>query len=215
MSLKVNEIFYSIQGESSFAGYPCIFVRLAGCNLRCAYCDTRYAYDEGTEMDILQIIKQVERYGCPLVEVTGGEPLIQKETPHLIHSLLEKGYHVLLETNGSQDISMVDRRCVRILDIKGPSSGEMGKNDFSNLERLTEKDEIKLIVGDRIDYEYAKKIIEMIRQKALTKNPVHLSPLFGEMPYQTLAGWILEDQLPARLHLQLHKVIWPEEKRGV
>jgi 7-carboxy-7-deazaguanine synthase len=215
VSLTVNEIFYSIQGESSFAGYPCVFVRLTGCNLRCSYCDTRYAYDEGTDMEIPHIMKQVEMLRCPLVEITGGEPLIQQETPYLIHCLLEKGYHVLLETNGSQDISIVDRRCVRILDIKGPSSGEMEKNDFANLDRLTEKDEIKLIIGGRADYDYATKIIEMIRQKASPKNPVHLSPLFGKMPYETLAGWILEDRLPARLHLQLHKVIWPKEKRGV
>lgn len=215
MSLKVNEIFYSIQGESSFAGYPCVFARLAGCNLMCSYCDTRYAYDEGTEMEIPEIMERAEMYRCSLVEVTGGEPLIQKETPRLIHCLLEKGYHVLLETNGSQDISIVDRRCVKIIDIKCPSSGEMEKNDFKNLERLTEKDEIKMIVGDRADYDYATKIIEMIKQKASTKNPVHLSPLFGKMPYQTLAGWILEDRLPARLHLQLHKVIWPGAKRGV
>ena len=215
MPLKINEIFYSLQGESSFAGHPCVFIRLAGCNLRCSYCDTSYAYDEGIALETGEIIKQVERYQCPLVEVTGGEPLIQRETPNLILRLLEKGYQVLLETNGSQDISPIDPRCVRILDIKGPSSGETEKNDFKNLERLTEKDEIKFIIGDRTDYEYAKEILILISLMTSRRNPVHFSPLFGKMPFQTLTEWILKDHLPVRLHLQLHKLIWPGETRGV
>jgi 7-carboxy-7-deazaguanine synthase len=211
LSLKINEIFYSLQGESSFSGYPCIFIRLSGCNLRCSYCDTRYAYEEGAEMEILEIIKQAEAYPCSLVEITGGEPLIQEETPILIRFLLDRGYQVLLETNGTQDISTVDVRCVRIMDIKGPSSGEMKKNDLRNLKKLTEKDEVKFIIGDRADYEYAMEILKHVPPK----NPVHFSPLFGVMPYRTLAGWILEDRLSVRMHLQLHKVIWPSETRGV
>ena len=133
MSLKVNEIFYSIQGESSFAGYPCVFVRLSGCNLRCSYCDTQYAYDDGEQLEIPEIVNSVKAYDCPLVEITGGEPLIQAETPNLITQLIENGYKVLLETNGSQDISLVDERCIRIVDIKCPSSGEHLRNDLGNL----------------------------------------------------------------------------------
>ena len=144
MSLKVNEIFYSIQGESTFAGRPCVFVRLTGCNLRCSYCDTRYAYEEGNELEIDEILRRVKSYTCPLVEVTGGEPLIQKETPFLLRRLLDEGYQVLLETNGSQDISRVDKRCIKIIDIKCPSSGESDKNDLRNLEKL-DQDEIKFI----------------------------------------------------------------------
>ena len=215
MPLKVNGIFYSLQGESSYAGYPCVFVRLTGCNLRCSYCDTQYAYDEGIDMEIQEIMKRVESYQCPLVEVTGGEPLIQEDTPRLILRLLEKDYQVLLETNGSQDVTPIDPRCVKILDIKGPSSGEMEKNDFSNLERLTEKDEIKFIIGDRIDYEYAKEILKLISLMTSRKNHIHFSPLFGEMPLHTLAKWILEDRLPVRLQIQLHKMIWPEEIKEV
>jgi 7-carboxy-7-deazaguanine synthase len=211
LSFKVNEIFYSIQGESSYSGYPCVFIRLSGCNLRCSYCDTRYAYDEGAEMEVPLIMKQVEAYHCPLVEITGGEPLIQEETPHLVRFLLDKGYRVLLETNGTQDISRVDPRCIRIMDIKGPSSGEMQKADFKNLERLTEKDEIKFILGDRVDYDYALEILKRIPPVS----SVHFSPLFDKMPYPKLAEWILEDHLTVRLHLQLHKLIWPLETRGV
>ncbi|GAJ03129.1 unnamed protein product, partial [marine sediment metagenome] len=161
MPLKVNEIFFSIQGESSYAGRPCVFVRLTGCNLRCSYCDTQYAYDEGREMEIGEIIDRVASYECPLVEVTGGEPLIQKETSVLIHRFLEEGFEVLLETNGSQDISQIDDRCVKIVDIKCPSSGEEEKNDLDNLTRLTDKDEIKFVIGSREDYEYARKILDI------------------------------------------------------
>jgi 7-carboxy-7-deazaguanine synthase len=153
--LRVNEIFFSIQGESSYAGLPCVFVRLSGCNLRCTYCDTRYAYEQGDHMDVSEIIDRVSGYDCRLVEITGGEPLLQEETPALISGLLDRGFTVLLETNGSMDISGVDGRCIRILDVKCPSSGEAEKNDFGNLPLLTHEDEIKFVVGDRADYEYA------------------------------------------------------------
>jgi 7-carboxy-7-deazaguanine synthase len=215
LALKVNEIFYSIQGESSYAGRPCVFVRLTGCNLRCSYCDTQYAYDDGDLLEIGEILKRVASYKCPLVEVTGGEPLIQKETPSLIHSLLEEGHEVLLETNGSQDIGQVDERCVKIMDIKCPTSVEEGKNDLKNLSLLADKDEIKFVIGDRGDYDYAKRILNSMAPGPSGVNPVHFSPVFGKMDPGLLAKWILSDHLDVRLHLQLHKILWGPEKRGV
>jgi 7-carboxy-7-deazaguanine synthase len=215
VALKVNEIFYSIQGESSYAGRPCVFVRLTGCNLRCSYCDTRYAYDEGDLMEINDVLKRVASYKCPLVEVTGGEPLIQKETPSLIHNLLEAGHEVLLETNGSQDIGQVDERCVKIMDIKCPTSGEEGKSDLKNLALLADTDEIKFVIGDRGDYDYAKKILNSMDLKPSPISRVHFSPVFGKMDTGLLAKWILADHLDVRLHLQIHKIIWDPEKRGV
>jgi len=215
LALKVNEIFYSIQGESSYAGRPCVFVRLTGCNLRCSYCDTQYAYDEGDLMEIGDVLKRVASYKCPLVEVTGGEPLIQKETPSLIHSLLEEGHEVLLETNGSLDIGQVDERCVKIMDIKCPTSGEEGKSDLKNLALLADTDEIKFVIGDRGDYDYAKKILNSMDLKPSPISRVHFSPVFGKMDHGLLAKWLLEDRLDVRLHLQLHKIIWDPETRGV
>ena len=215
MSLKVNEIFYSIQGESSYAGYPCVFVRLTGCNLRCTYCDTRYAYDEGRDMAIDEIVERVASYRCGLVEITGGEPLIQKETPRLVSALLEQGYQVLLETNGSQDISCVDERCVKIVDIKCPSSNEHEKNDKENIQRLKEHDEIKFVIGTREDYDYAKTMVERIRRIHVNIQIIHFSPVFGIMTPQQLAARILEDRLNVRFHVQLHKIIWDPEERGV
>jgi len=212
MTLKVHEIFYSIQGESSYTGRPCVFVRLTGCNLRCSYCDTKHAYYEGEEMEIGEIIDRVVSYKCPLVEVTGGEPLNQKETPVLIHRLLEEGFEVLMETNGTQDISQVDDRCVKIVDIKCPSSGEDEKNNLENLTRLAGKDEIKFVIGSREDYEYAKKLLNF---NSLRMNAVHFSPVFGKMNPTVLAKWILEDRLDVRLHLQIHKIIWNPEQKGV
>jgi len=212
MTLKVNEIFYSIQGESSYTGQPCVFIRLTRCNLRCSYCDTQHAYYEGEEMEIGEIVDRVVSYKCPLVEVTGGEPLNQKETPVLIRRLLEEGFEVLMETNGTQDISQVDDRCVKIVDIKCPSSGEDEKNDLENLTRLAGKDEIKFVIGSREDYEYAKKILNL---NPLRMNAIHFSPVFGEMNPKILAKWILEDRLEVRLHLQIHKIIWNPEQKGV
>jgi 7-carboxy-7-deazaguanine synthase len=214
MTLKVNETFYSIQGESSYAGRPCVFVRLSGCNLRCSYCDTQYAYEEGEELEIGEIIDRVASFHCPLVEVTGGEPLMQEETPALIRSLLDEGYEVLLETNGSQDISQVDGRCVRIVDMKCPSSGEDERNDLKNIEKLTDKDEIKFVIGDRKDYEYARKMLDLLGSNPL-RVLVHFSPVFGKLDPKILSEWIMEDHLDVRLHLQLHKVIWGPEQRGV
>ena len=209
MSLRVNEIFYSIQGESVYSGRPCIFVRLTGCNLRCSYCDTRYAYEDGTEMEIDVIIKKVYSYKCPLVEITGGEPLIQPETPLLIYSFLENGFEVMLETNGSLDISVVDERCMKIVDIKCPSSMESDKNDLGNLKRVNMQDQVKLVIGTRKDYEYAR---EIIGQTPLDFPGHHIlfSPVFGKIQPGKIAKWILEDKLDVRFHLQLHNIIWPE-----
>lgn len=213
--LKVNEIFYSIQGESSYAGRPCVFIRLTGCNLRCAYCDTRYAYYDGEKLGTDEIIGRVASYRCSLVEITGGEPLIQEETPSLVHRLLEDAYEVLMETNGSQDISRVHKDCVKILDIKCPSSGEEAKNDLENLTRLTLRDEIKFVIGCREDYEFAKGILNLADMSCFRTNPVHFSPVFGKMDPRILVEWILEDHLNVRFHLQLHKMIWHPEQRGV
>ena len=164
MSLKVNEIFYSIQGESTYAGLPCVFVRLTGCNLRCAYCDTPYAYEEGGHMDISHIFEQVAPFRCRLVEITGGEPLLQEDTPILIESLLDDGYEVLLETKGTRDISVLDQRCVKIMDVKCPSSRMHHENDLENLNRLTSRDELKFVLETKEDYLYAKNIIDRIRE---------------------------------------------------
>jgi len=215
VSLIVNEIFYSIQGESSFAGLPCVFIRLTGCNLRCSYCDTQYAYEEGNEIDVLEMIKRIQNYRCPLIEITGGEPLIQEETPHLVQLLLDKGYTVLIETNGSQDISRIDDRSVRIIDIKCPLSGEMERNDLGNLKRLTIRDEIKFVLSGREDYEYAKQILDQIDLPGLRMGGVHFSPVPKKIPPRVLATWILQDHLNVRLHLQIHKIIWGGDLRGV
>ncbi len=214
--LVVNELFHSIQGESVHAGWPCVFVRLSGCNLRCTYCDTRYAYDEGDVMTIAQILASVETFGCPLVEITGGEPLIQTETPMLVEALLNKGFEVLVETNGSCDISLLDPRCTRIVDFKCPSSGEEEANDYANIGRLGRKDELKFVIADRKDYEFARGLARKIENDPFRKGiPVNFSPVFGRLPPRTLAVWILDDRLRVRLNLQLHKVIWGHDERGV
>jgi 7-carboxy-7-deazaguanine synthase len=215
LALKVNEIFYSIQGESSFAGRPCVFIRLTGCNLRCAYCDTVYAYEAGKDISIAELLEKVAAYHCPLVEITGGEPLIQTETSPLIERLLDSGYRVLLETNGSRDVSLVDDRCIRILDIKCPSSGEAENNDWSNLDRLSAGDEIKFVLSDRGDYDFAKGIMARKDFPLGLIEEIHFSPIPGKLAPKTLAEWILADRLPVRLHLQLHKLIWGPEARGV
>jgi 7-carboxy-7-deazaguanine synthase len=215
VALVVNEIFHSIQGESSYAGWPCVFVRLAGCNLRCSYCDTRYAYDQGVELTLDNVIREVVGRGCPLVEITGGEPLIQEEAPELIGRLLDLDYAVLLETNGSRDISPVDARCIKIVDVKCPSSGEGASFDYKNLGRLGERDEIKCVIGTREDYVFAKNIAAAVHEEASPRNVVHFSPVFGTLDAKDLAEWILEDRIRVRLGLQLHKLIWSPDRRGV
>lgn len=214
MPLIVNEIFYSIQGEASYAGLPCVFVRLTGCNLRCAYCDTTYAFDEGVPMSCENIIRKIASYDCPLVEITGGEPLLQEETPVLITQLLDAGHRVLLETNGTIDISPVDARCVKIMDIKCPASDEADKNNPANLSRLAPHDEIKFVIACRGDYEFAKSMLTRI-QATCEVACIHFSPAIGMLDPAALAGWILEDRLPVRLNLQMHKLLWPDRHRGV
>jgi len=198
MALQVNEIFYSIQGESSWSGMPCVFIRLTGCNLRCAYCDTTYAYEQGRFMEIPEILERVRALRCGLVEVTGGEPLIQAETPPLIAGLLDAGHTVLLETNGTMDIGVVDSRCVRIVDIKCPSSGMAEKNDLRNLEKLGTRDELKLVIANRKDYEFARDLLSTF---STAPCKINFSPVFDMLSPRTLAEWILEDRLPVRLNL--------------
>ncbi|MGD0401264.1 MAG: radical SAM protein [Syntrophobacteraceae bacterium] len=212
MALEVNEIFHSIQGESSWSGRPCVFIRLTGCNLRCAYCDTSYAYEQGRFMEIPEIMERVRRLRCDLVEVTGGEPLIQADTPLLIGGLLDAGHTVLLETNGSIDIGVVDPRCIRIMDIKCPSSGMAGQNDLRNLQKLGVQDELKFVIGSREDYEFARDLLSTL---PAARYKINFSPVFGSLALRSLAEWILEDRLPVRLNLQLHKIIWGPETRGV
>lgn len=215
MSLRINEIFYSIQGESLYAGLPCVFIRLTGCNLRCAYCDTRYAYHEGMDMTIPEILGQVESHpAAALVEITGGEPLFQQETPDLVRQLLDQGRTVLMETNGSLDISRTDSRCIRIMDIKCPSSMMDAHNDPDNLVRIRPDDQIKFIIGTQADYVYALNTVKQIPPD-FPRSSVLFSPAFGSLSPGLLATWILQDGLGVRLHLQLHKLIWPNTERGV
>jgi 7-carboxy-7-deazaguanine synthase len=213
MTLKVNEIFYSIQGESLYAGLPCQFVRLSGCNLRCSYCDTAYAYDDGQLMSVPDIIDHLSQNACRLVEITGGEPLCQDGTPLLIAQLLDNNYTVLLETNGSKDIGKVDSRCIKIVDIKCPGSGESDKNDLLNLSRLTENDQVKFVISGRKDYEFAKNIIFSTWSPPLPV-PVLFSAVHQALSPALLAQWILEDNLNVRLQVQLHKVLWPKDEKG-
>lgn len=216
MALKVNEIFSSIQGESSYAGWPCVFVRLTGCNLSCSYCDTNYARHEGTLMGIPTILERVLAFNCPLVEVTGGEPLIQEETSELIDRLLDSGLTVLLETNGSRDISRIHPDCVKIVDFKCPSSGESESNDLLNISRLKTRDEVKFVIGNRADYLYARQFTKHIRETGIgSRITVNFSPVFGQLSPSTLVKWILQDKLEVRLNMQLHKIIWHPDQRGV
>ena len=211
--LYVNEIFHSIQGESTYAGFPCVFVRLSGCNLRCVLCDTSYAFHEGSPMSIEQVLSAAERFVCPLVEVTGGEPLLQPDAIPLMEQLLERGYRVLLETGGSLPIDGVPAGVVRIVDIKCPGSGEVERNLWQNLARLAPEDELKFVIADRADYAWAS---HQVRQRALARgNTVLFSPVEGGCDPRDLARWVLEDGLPVRLQVQLHKLIWPGVVRGV
>lgn len=203
--MQVKEIYHSILGESSRAGNPAVIVRLSGCNLRCHYCDTTYAYEGGEEHTIPEIVRQVETPGLPLVLLTGGEPLFQDDTPGLITSLLDAGLVVLVETNGSLPISGVDRRAVIILDQKCPGSGMSDRMDNTNLDRIREKDELKFVLSDRNDYRFA---LERIRAHSLLRRcPITFSPVHGVLPPRELARWILDDRIPVRLGVQLHRYI--------
>ena len=211
--MKVCEIFTSIQGESSFAGLPCTFIRLTGCNLRCSYCDTSYAYYEGQELTADEIIREVQRTGINLVEITGGEPLLQNESHLLIKRLIDEGYKVLVETNGSQDIKKIGKKAIVILDIKTPGSGMSKEMDFSNLNYIKSSDEIKFVITNREDYEWSKDIIQ--KYKLMEKCKLLFSPAFGTLPPENLAKWIIGDKLKIRFNLQLHKYIFSSEQRGI
>ncbi len=211
--LKVNEIFYSIQGEGSSAGLPCVFVRLTGCNLRCTYCDTEYAFYEGDDKTVEQIIEQVSSYNCNLVEITGGEPLSQNESLNLMIKLCDKGFDVLLETGGSLPIDDVDKRVKIIMDLKCPSSGMEKKNLYSNIELLKHTDEVKFVIGNKEDYEWSKKMLS--KYQLVKKANILFSPVFGKINYETMVNWILQDKLKVRFQLQMHKFIWDPDKRGV
>jgi len=211
--IKVNEIYYSIQGESSNAGLPCIFIRLTYCNLRCAYCDTEYAFYEGKDYSIEEIISEIKKYNCNLVEITGGEPLVQEGAYELMQQLCDTGYEVMLETGGSLPIETVDRRVKIIMDLKCPSSKMVLKNRYENIMFLKPKDEVKFVIGNREDYEWTKGII---REYSL-KDRCHIliSPVFGAIQPAELVEWILDDNLKVRFQLQLHKFIWEPGKKGV
>ncbi|GAB6282633.1 MAG: 7-carboxy-7-deazaguanine synthase QueE [Ignavibacterium sp.] len=211
--LKVNEIFYSIQGESSNAGLPCVFIRLTYCNLRCSYCDTEYAFYEGKDSSIDEILKEVEKYNCKLVELTGGEPLFQSESLDLMKRLCDENYNVMLETSGSLPIKNVDKRVKIIMDLKCPSSKMMKKNLYENINYLKPIDEVKFVIGNRADYDWSKQILE---KHQLDKNfTILFSIVFSELEPLTLVNWILEDKLNVRFQLQLHKFIWQPDTRGV
>jgi 7-carboxy-7-deazaguanine synthase len=212
--LTVNEIFHSIQGESTYAGRPCVFVRLTACDLRCSWCDTPYAFHEGRKMSVDEVLAAVEGHGCDLVEITGGEPLLQDDVYPLMERLLAGGRTVMLETGGHRTIARVPPAVVKIVDVKCPGSGESAKNDWGNLERLAPHDEVKFVVKDRADYEFARDVIAKYglpsRAAAVLVSPVH-----GVLEPRTLSEWMLADHLPARLQLQLHKFIWHPSTRGV
>ncbi len=211
--LKVNEIYYSVQGESTKAGLPCVFVRLTYCNLRCTYCDTEYAFYEGADMNVEQIIEKVAGYGCGLVEITGGEPLVQNESLDLMRKLCDSGYEVLLETGGSLPIDKIDSRVKIIMDLKTPSSGMMKKNLYANLDHLKKTDELKFVIGSREDYEWAKQAVDEYRLAG--KCEILFSVVFGKLEPLTLVNWILEDKLGVRFQLQMHKFIWEPNAKGV
>lgn len=212
--LQLSETFYSIQGESSFAGYPCLFFRLAGCNLRCSYCDAKYTYeDPATVTPLSTLLNEAARYPNALIEITGGEPLLQAEVYPLMEALLAAGRTVLLETNGSLPIARVPQAVVKIIDLKCPDSGMAEKMDLANLDLLAPHDEIKFVVSSRADYDWAKAMIT--EHRLVEKAKLILSPVLDRLPPALLAEWLMADALPARLQLQLHTLLWPGLKRGV
>lgn len=209
-TLRVSEIFHSLQGESSRAGLPTVFVRLTGCPLRCAWCDTDYAFSGGETMTLGDVLIEVARHGAQQVCVTGGEPLAQKACLPLLTALCDAGYSVSLETSGALDIAQVDPRVSRIMDLKAPASGEAERNHWENLDRLTARDELKIVLADEADYEWARKAIRECQLDAIC--PVLLSPVAGKLDPKRLAEWVLRDRLPVRVQLQLHKIIWGTER---
>lgn len=224
-SLRVNEVFHSIQGESTWSGCRCTFVRLAGCHLRCHYCDTEYAFAEGRRVSVQDILDQVKSFRCGLVQITGGEPLLQQPVHELTRRLCDAGHTVLIETSGACDISQCDPRAIRIMDIKTPGSGEVARNVVSNFDHLTDRDEVKFVITARADYEWARQFMREYRL-AERVHAVLMSPVFEQAAGREVAGqtaldptalaeWILEDALPVRMQLQMHKFIWSPQARGV
>jgi len=211
--LKVNEIFHSIQGESRHAGRPCVFVRLTGCNLRCTWCDTAYAFEEGIDLSVRFVLERIAPYATRYVLITGGEPLVQEGATDLIGELCDRGYEVAVETGGSLDISSVDRRAMLVMDLKCPGSGMSQKNRWENMALLKPTDEVKFVLADRADYDWARDAIA--RHRLADRCGVLLSPVHGALQPRSLAEWILADRLPVRLQLQIHKYIWPPDLRGV
>lgn len=212
--LTINEIFHSIQGESTHAGRPCVFVRLTACDLRCSWCDTPYAFHEGRKLSVEDVADQVQAYGCGLVEITGGEPLLQRDVYPLMQILLQHGHEVLLETGGHLSVAAVPEPVVRVIDVKCPGSGEAEKNHWPNMDALRPRDEVKFVIRDRADYDYARDVVArhdlVSRVVAVLFSPVH-----GVLAPSELAAWILADKLPVRLQLQAHKYIWGADVRGV
>ncbi len=217
--LRITEIFHSVQGESTWAGLPCTFVRLTGCPLRCVWCDTEYAFHGGERMTLGAIVDRVRAWGTPLVEVTGGEPLAHPNAFPLVRMFLDEGYTVLVETSGAFDVAPLDPRAHKIMDLKCPGSGESARNLWANLDHLTGRDEVKFVVKDREDYLWTRSVI---RERGLDRRVAEgslrallVSPVWGAVDLEALAGWILEDRLPARFQIQLHKLIWGPTRTGV
>ena len=212
--IRVHEIYRSIQGESTFAGLPCTFIRLSRCNLRCRWCDTPQAFEGGTPMERGEVLERALAFGTPLVELTGGEPLLQPGAIPLLRELCDSGRTVLLETSGERDISEVDPRVHRIMDLKAPGSEESHGNRWENIEHLTERDEIKIVLADRTDYDWARRVIEE-RGLAERVRAILLSCVWGELDTKDLVRWVLQDDLPVRVQVQMHKVIWGADTQGV
>ena len=217
--LRVTEIFHSVQGESTWAGLPCTFIRLTGCPLRCTWCDTEYAFHGGEKMTLRDIVARVDDIGTRVVEVTGGEPLIHRNAFVLVRQLLDRGYTVLVETSGAVDVGPLDERAHKIMDLKCPDSGEVQRNLWSNLDHLTARDEIKFVIASRADYEWAR---DTIRERGLDARvergelrALLFSPVWESMDFRQLAEWVLEDRLPVRYQIQLHKIIWGANVHGV
>ena len=213
-TITINEIYQSIQGESTWAGLPCVFVRLTFCDLRCTYCDTEYAFYAGTKMTVPEIVEQVRSYGCRLVEITGGEPLLQKNVLPLMKELCDLGMSVLIETSGAHDISKIDPRVHRIMDLKTPGSGECHRNLYANIPHLTARDEVKFVIGSREDYDWSKQKLEEFDLPNRC-GTVLFSPIFGRIEPREIVEWMLADRLPVRFQLQMHKFIWSPETKGV
>ena len=211
--IKINEIYLSVQGESTHTGLPCIFIRLTGCNLRCSWCDTAYAFHEGKNMSIDEILQKVENFGIHLVEITGGEPLMQDNVYTLMKRLIEKGYKVMLETGGSISLERVPKDVIKIMDLKCPGSGEQDKNNLDNLKLLAPHDEVKFVILDKKDYEWSRDIIK--KYKINETAHILFSPVFDKLELKEMVKWILEDRLPVRLQTQLQKIIWDKNSIGV